>query len=599
MTAEAHENGAGVDGWKRLLRILALIFSIYVVEQSVEAAFWDLGTLPGAGFIGAERTDFTPSPACGTDCLRVDRVAPNSPLALAGVTRGDLIRFDRSQDRLRHVRAHERIGVSKFQGGHWLRLDVVSIPRPRAGGRDMALHLTYDVLTVSTAMFGILILARSGGRTVPLLLGLALVCFGMNDSHPQMWEEAPNVLPIFAIINQTDYLSIYILFALFAIYFAKSAANIKLGWLKYGFLGYFIVYYIVGYQAAYSDYFAPNTKELLGEYRELLSYPLYVSSFVFMYIGWKRSDAAERRRHSLVLVAFGLLVLAQITTGFVDWGLGARDLTINPFEIAAAAVAGLIAPALFAYAILRHRVFDLGFALNRTLVYGVVSAILLATFGILEWAIERFLPIKGREENALVDAAIALAVFLIFHRVRDVVEHVLESLFFRQWQQAEQVLRRFVREAAFITEQKALAEALVVALSRFGSGAKVAVYLRESAGYRLDAGGTEVGAAVLDLNLPDLVRLRADPAPLELDEALSGMVLISPVMNRNDVIGFVGLGPKPSGNGFRPDEIELVAWAVRQVGLDLHALRVERLEQALTLANAQIDGFQRLIVQQG
>lgn len=598
MTAEVYETAAGVGGWKRLLRILALIFSIYVVEQSVEAAFWDMGLLPGAGFIGAERTDFTPSPACGTDCLRVERVAANSPLARAGVASGDLIRFDRSQDRLRHVRADEHIGVSHLQGGQWRRLDIVSIPRPRARGPGMALHLTYDVLTVSTAMFGILILARSGGRTVPLLLGLALVCFGMNDSHPQMWEETQGVLPIFAIINQTDYLSIYILFALFAIYFAKSAGQITLGRLKYAFIGYFIVYYSVGYWAAYSDYFAPANKASVGNLRELLSYPLYASSFVFMYLGWRRSDAAERRRHSLMLVAFGLLVLAQITTGFVDWGLGARDLTVNPFEIAAAAVAGLIAPALFAYAILRHRVFDLGFALNRTLVYGVVSAILLATFGILEWAIERFLPIKGREENALVDAAIALAVFLIFHRVRDAVEHVLESVFFRQWQQAERDLRRFVREAAFITQPKALADALVAALSQFAGGAKVAVYMRESEGYRLDAGGVEGGVALLDLNLPDLVRLRADPAPLELEEALGGMVLISPVMNRNEVIGLVGLGPKPSGNGFRPDETELVAWAVRQVGLDLHALRVERLEQALATANAQIEGFRRLLAPQ-
>jgi len=40
------------------------------------------------------------------------------------------------------------------------------------------------------------------------------------------------------------------------------------------------------------------------------------------------------------------------------------------------------------------------------------------------------------------------------------------------------------------------------------------------------------------------------------------------------------LGSKPSGLHWRPDEIELVGWATRQVGLDLHALKVEQLEAA-------------------
>jgi hypothetical protein len=60
-----------------------------------------------------------------------------------------------------------------------------------------------------------------------------------------------------------------------------------------------------------------------------------------------------------------------------------------------------------------------------------------------------------------VDAAIAVGVFLTFHRVRDVVE----GLFFRRWQKAEADLRKFVREAAFFGEAPALTRAFVQALS--------------------------------------------------------------------------------------------------------------------------------------
>ncbi len=48
----------------------------------------------------------------------------------------------------------------------------------------------------------------------------------------------------------------------------------------------------------------------------------------------------------------------------------------------------------------------------------------------------------------------------------------------------------------------------------------------------------------------------------------------------SDVRGFVLFGAKPEGVDFRPDEIELIGWATVQVGLDLHALRIERLQDA-------------------
>jgi hypothetical protein len=42
------------------------------------------------------------------------------------------------------------------------------------------------------------------------------------------------------------------------------------------------------------------------------------------------------------------------------------------------------------------------------------------------------------------------------------------------------------------------------------------------------------------------------------------------------------LGAKPSGEGYRPDEIELLGATTQQIGLDLHALRVAQLEQELS-----------------
>jgi hypothetical protein len=51
--------------------------------------------------------------------------------------------------------------------------------------------------------------------------------------------------------------------------------------------------------------------------------------------------------------------------------------------------------------------------------------------------------------------------------------------------------------------------------------------------------------------------------------------------HRGALHGFVLLGPKPSGDDYRPDEIAVLGFAAHQIGLDLHALQIERLASAV------------------
>ena len=224
------------------------------------------------------------------------------------------------------------------------------------------------------------------------------------------------------------------------------------------------------------------------------------------------------------------------------------------------------------------RLLDLGFALNRALVYTVVSAILLGAFGLLEWAFDHFVHIEGREKNALVDAAIALTVFLTFHRVRDLVEHNIERMFYRGWRENEAGLMRFAAEAGYITRPGPLARAFVGELKRFSGGADCGVYWQGRAGFRRIAGDGPAAAGADD---PGLVALRARLKPVQVEDAASHLpgVLLLPVAHQGRLQGFVLLGAKPDADGYRPDEVDALAHATRQVGMDLHALDFQRLER--------------------
>jgi hypothetical protein len=256
-------------------------------------------------------------------------------------------------------------------------------------------------------------------------------------------------------------------------------------------------------------------------------------------------------------------------------------------------LAGVAAPLLFAYAILRHRVLDLGFAVNRTLVYSIVSAILLAAFGLIEWGVDHFVKIEGREQNALIDAAIALVVYLGFHRVTGFVEHAVEALFFRRWQEKEAELRRFVADAAFIGRREVLLERFAETLRRFADGTAAAVYLRaDGGGYARLAGGGGEAPRLIDDDDPALVRLRADRKPVTTAGTGSTLSaeLACPMLHRGELTGLVLMAGRAEGVGYRPDETELLGWATLQVGLDLHALEIEQLQAAVARLENRLEG---------
>ena len=48
-------------------------------------------------------------------------------------------------------------------------------------------------------------------------------------------------------------------------------------------------------------------------------------------------------------------------------------------------------PVGMAYAVLKHRLLDIGFVLNRALVFAAVSGVVLALFGTLEFLVNRYL----------------------------------------------------------------------------------------------------------------------------------------------------------------------------------------------------------------
>jgi len=432
---------------------------------------------------------------------------------------------------------------------------------------------------VSTALGVLLLFMRGRRNRAAATLGMVLQFLGFTTGgFGYVLAPAPIVFQIAEVLRSLGTAGLCYFLPLAGLYVSGGQSGTKEGRLVYGLAALF-----AAVSASGALQFAIPEAAILGNEFALISLPLGLSAllcFACIARNYWRNDAPARNRIKIVLLAFACYSVSYALFVWFNLDQG-RD---REWALVASVVIGLAGPALITYAMLRQRLFDLNFALNRTLVYGAVSFVLLAAFGIAKWVVEHLIPESWHEGSEFYSFGIALVLFLCLHRVHDWVERNVEQVFFHRWHQNEAALRRFVAAAAHYDEAPALCRSFAGELSRFAQGAGSAIYLREEGGYLLRAGDLAETESDIDSGDHAIALMRAERAPVDLVLARSTLpgVLALPMLDQGRLSGFALLAAKPEGTGYRPDEIEVLGWAAHQVGLDLQAMNAHELETKLT-----------------
>jgi len=571
--------------WKQALLIAVLAVLIVnrmtMLVDNFAMRIGIVGEMPWGGAIAV------PDPQASPGFLRIPEVAPGSPMARAGVMAGDYLSWEHRYEYYRLGYVGERFNFTLDRQGVQSKGHVIAelLPWTEASRQVNTKGLLSTLAVFVSMLIGCSILWRGWGTKTAMLLGAALVTMGIAGIFLPPWAGEPWLaMPMMALIMACT-AGVHLLLP-FAMQLYEDSARSLPRWhwrVAYVWLALMACFTV----ALVSDAIT-LTKYLSWMGGFVKGLPVvagfsFVASVAYLVAAWNRSVGAPRNRLALIVLALLAYALGIMVT---SWSLA---LT-NDFVAAGwlgyvnALMMGLIAPGLLAYAVLRHKLFDLGFAVNRTLVFATVSAILLTGFGLLEWAIEHLVPESWHEGSAFYSAGIAVGLFLLFHRIRDGVEHFIERLFFRSWQQNEAALKRFVAMAAHVEKPEALAGQFVAEIARFTCGAAAALYARSPAGTYANSAGE-----IIDADDPALAAMRAEQGPIVPAEARSPLpaMLALPMMHQAALAGFVLLGPKSTGEDYRPDEIDVLSWAAQQVGLDLQAIRVRDLELTMIQLTAR------------
>jgi hypothetical protein len=153
----------------------------------------------------------------------------------------------------------------------------------------------------------------------------------------------------------------------------------------------------------------------------------------------RRADGTERQQ--LKWIAFGAatipLCFGSIWTYERIIG-DLSDVTVTLIII----VAILAFPVSIAVAMLRYRLYDIDVIINRTLVYGALTAALLAAYLLIVVALSRVLDPVTRESDVAV-AASTLAVAALFRPLRARIQGFIDRRFYRAKYDATRALDTF------------------------------------------------------------------------------------------------------------------------------------------------------------
>ncbi|HEY4442302.1 MAG TPA: GAF domain-containing protein [Candidatus Elarobacter sp.] len=247
-------------------------------------------------------------------------------------------------------------------------------------------------------------------------------------------------------------------------------------------------------------------------------------------------------------------------------------------------------PIAVTYAILKHRVFDIEFVLNRTVVYGMTSAILLLMFAALEFFAERVLRSLTRVESAVVEFVIAIVVVVSARVVHARVDRVVDNMLFRTRHAQESALVRYAGTAQFYTSTKPLIRDTLETVGRYALVDGAAVYLAVNGGLTNAGSSWLAASAEIEENDIACADLRAHHEPRDLHDLATAFpgARAYPMTLAGRLVGVLCTGDRARGEAMPPDIDEAVTHIAAAVAIAVAAIETDAIREENALLHRRL-----------
>jgi hypothetical protein len=285
-----------------------------------------------------------------------------------------------------------------------------------------------------------------------------------------------------------------------------------------------------------------------------------------------RATGVERQR--LAWVIAGLLIgclaepvndiaarIGTVEAGYVARGVGLLQLTV---------------PILVGYGVMRHRIIDVGFVLNRAAVYTALTAVLLGTMGLLRLTLGSYL-----KDNWAILLQVATAVGLGFssQKIYKAADWLIDRYLFPDSHKNEVKLKRLGDGLRFAETADAIAASVTKEPAETLGLASAALFRKRDDGTyfrKVSVGWSDDDVSVIGAGDALPVYLEGDASQFNVRDMLAARTGFPtghaaphhayPLMVRRALAGFVLYSENDDGTALDPDETAMLDKLVKAAG---------------------------------
>jgi hypothetical protein len=202
----------------------------------------------------------------------------------------------------------------------------------------------------------------------------------------------------------------------------------------------------------------------------------FIGAAASVVVRFRRSRGVERLQMKWFVYVTVVLVGGSILTSVIGVATGLRWLEQFSFVLSMVALVGL--PIAVGIAIFRYRLYEIDLVINRTLVYGPLTALLVLFYlaGVVSLQYV-FRALTGQESQIAIVAS-TLLIAALFTPLRRRIQSFIDRRFYRSKYDARKTLEAFSIKLRDETDLKALNNELVGVVRETMQPAHVSVWLR-------------------------------------------------------------------------------------------------------------------------
>ena len=317
---------------------------------------------------------------------------------------------------------------------------------------------------------------------------------------------------------------------------------------------------------------------------------------VFAILAWPalRHSEAEGRQQALLIL---LGVLPWIVYVFYTTGLSLAGLAIPVWLNDFFPVILLFFPVAVFVAIYRYHLFDIELVVRRSLLYTALTGILVAVFYLLVGGLGLLTSqVLGDETSIWIAAAAMFFVGLLFGTVRTALRNLIDRLFFPERRALRQRLVELSAELPSRGTVSGMGFHLVERLCDVFGVSRATLFLSDPkselfytvAEHPPQQRESATLSSLVSAEDPVVVRLREEARPMAAEFVLPKSPTLSrqfatgiapaetlvPLFAREELIGFLVLGPTDPKRALRREELELLNLLAVHVGTSFENIRL-------------------------